>query len=508
MSEQNQNIMRNAEQNQNIVRNFSALSGRQNPMCKFFLRGNCKQGRNCKFSHVQHVQNVQIEFSPKELIIREIETAFERRRLSNIFEKMLLNKNNEYQKYYFEIHMKFRGWSVMKLKKESIVDMFLGRHLDKKNNIFDENIFKYRNVIVDNEMTLPYGYIPFLVHFFIMGFSWNTFQGAVDNEEQMMVYECYKEFIEQLQKRYTPIEFDDIIREACEFVDPETKENMVMVASHYLCEQVVQGIKEVFKNIKKRNFTSEELAEERLEAGEENFNKFIFEDFTNFINDEKNALEQNAYDLFNIRREDSESAFQKYNEKREKAIFRAKGNEKLISDANKKYEYTIKDYENKVKIFYNSIFNQNRKTMKITMTDQTQIDGFYEKFPVMLNSMIGFKTKWGTEFNMIKLPSVMCFLNNEFISKKDMYLQMIIKKIPYDVMNSMRIIEVFKELKIIDSLWNAVLESVTLENQESFCPPLLKEFLKESMGGLQEAYASQYAEKLKTFENTLTLSAY
>jgi hypothetical protein len=76
MSEQNQNIMRNAgEQNQNIMRNFSALSGRQNPMCKFFLRGNCKQGRNCKFSHVQHVQNlqnVQIEFSPKELIIREI----------------------------------------------------------------------------------------------------------------------------------------------------------------------------------------------------------------------------------------------------------------------------------------------------------------------------------------------------------------------------------------------------------------------------------------------------
>ena len=90
----------------------------------------------------------------------------------------------------------------------------------------------------------------------------------------------------------------------------------------------------MFKNIKIRNFTSEELAEERLEAGEENFNKFICEDFTNFINDEKNALEQNAYDLFNIRREDSESAFQKYNEKREKAIFRAKGNKNLIDCAN------------------------------------------------------------------------------------------------------------------------------------------------------------------------------
>jgi hypothetical protein len=116
---------------------------------------------------------------------------------------MLTNKD-DYLKYYNEIHMKFRGYSVMKLKKQSIVDIFLG-HENKQKHTFDESIFKYRNLKLDVDMLLPYGFIPFLFHFFIMGFAWNTFQGAKDMAEEGTINECYDEFVAQLQKRYLPL---------------------------------------------------------------------------------------------------------------------------------------------------------------------------------------------------------------------------------------------------------------------------------------------------------------
>jgi hypothetical protein len=253
-------------------RNFNVLAGRQNQICSFFLRGICSNGKACKF---RHTQNVDVEISPQQQIINEIDIAVNRRNLSQIFQKMLLNKNNEYKKYYNEIHMKFRGYSVMKLRRQSVVDMFLG-HEDKRNHTFDQSIFKYRNLKLDDTI-LPYGFIPFLFHFFIMGFAWNTFQGAKDIQEQSDIDECYIEFTAQLQKRYTNTEYDDIVRDACEFVDPDTKENMIMVSSHYLCDRVVVDIKEVFKNIKRRQYTLEELSEERIEVGEEKFKELLLE---------------------------------------------------------------------------------------------------------------------------------------------------------------------------------------------------------------------------------------
>lgn len=479
------------EQNQNNMRNFDALSGRQNQMCKFFLLGTCKKGKTCPFSHAQ---NKEVVLNPQQQIINEIDTSVSRRQLSNIFAKMLTNKD-DYLKYYNEIHMKFRGYSVMKLKKQSIVDTFLG-HENKQKHTFDESIFKYRNLKLGVDILLPYGFIPFLFHFFIMGFAWNTFQGAKDMAEDGTINECYDEFVAQLQKRYSDKEYDDIVREACEFVDPESKENMIMVASHYLCDRVVVDIKDVFKKIKKRAYTLEELSEERLETGEENFNKFINEDFTAFINDEYNALKENAFQLFSKRKDHPEVAYQKYQEKKDKAIFRSRGDAKMITDANQRYDYNISQYQRKVNIFYNSIFNENISRRKIILSDINWDSIFLSK----LAMFVGTKNKFGTRCNPDVLSELLRILSDELSAKKDTYMDMIIKMIPNDLMNAPQIIKSFKDKNMIDYLWNALLISITPETLNTFCPELLKEFLKEPTRGLQEAYASQYAMKIEPFQ--------
>jgi len=479
------------------VRDFNALAGRQNTMCKFFLLGICSKGNKCQFSHSK---NIEPQLSPQQKIINDIELAVIRRELGIIFQKMLLNNNDEYKTYYNEIHMKFRGYSVMKLKRQSIVDMFLGHH-NKRNNTFDESIFKYRNLKID-DMELPYGFIPFLFHFFIMGFAWNSFQGAKDIKEQLEIDECYLEFIAQLQKRYSNTEYDDIVRAACEYVDPETKENMVMVASHYLCDRVVIDIKDVFKNIKRRQYTSDELSEEREEIGEEKFNKFINQDFTTFINNEQNALKQNAFDLFTIRKDNPETAYQKYQEKCDKAISRAKKDPSIITDAKERYDYNISQYKKKIDIFYNSIFNENIERKKIKLDPINWEIVFLRR----LETFVGTKNKFGTRCNPDVLSDLIRIIQTE-ITNKDLQPQMIntlIKKIPNDLMNASHIIQIFKDKNLIDYLWNTLLDSINEENLETFCPELLKHFLNEPLQGLRDAYASQYAEKYASLEQKLS----
>jgi hypothetical protein len=487
------------DKNINIIngeRNFNALSDKQTPVCKFYLLGNCRNSK-CKFTHSL---NIEENLTDQQKIINEIEVAVNRRQIGSIFKKMLLNADNAYQKYYNEIHMKFRGYSIMKLKKQSIVDMFLGRY-DQKNHSFDENILEYRNVKIDDDIILDYGFIPFLFHFFVMGFAWNTFQGATDSQDDSNINECFDEFIVQLQKRYSDQEYDNIVRQACDFVDPDTNENMLMVASHYLCDRVVLHIKDAFKNIKRRQFTKEELSTMRTEQGEEIFNRFITDDFTNFINDEFNVNNETAFDLFNKRRDQQgvDASYQKYKDKLEKSVSRSRGNQNLIKEANKKYEYNIKQYMFKVTIFYNSIFNENVQRKKISMS----VIDYDSIFNSRLQLFVGAKNKFGSRCDPNVLSELIHLIDNELVKKKDIYMKKIINNIPNDLMNCAQIIKVFKDKKVIDYLWNKMLDSISVENRETFCPDLLKEFLKEPITGLQEAYASQYTEKLINIEQNI-----
>jgi len=447
----------------NDIRNFESLNTK--PICKFFQAGNCTRS-NCDFRH-----DNKLEISSKQKIINDIEIAYKRGRFEDIFENMLINKNGEYELYYNEFHMKFRGYSVMKLSKQSITKTIIDT-IPKDNHIM----------------------MAFLIHFIMNGFSWNTFQGAKDTEENNKVTECFDEIVSQLQKKYTNEEYDSIIIQACDFVDPETQENILMVASHYLCDIVVSHIKDAFKNIKRNDLIKN--GSNRLTLGEERYNELLSQEFTDFIHNEKNAEGHNAFALYEERANNPEVAYQKYDEKRNKAIIRAKGNKAIIQEANLRYEYNIKQYKIRLSIFYNSIFNENIKRKSIV----TNAIDYDKLFNAKLPELLGMKSRFGTRCDPNILSTLFHWINNELTTKKEKYMKLIIDKLPSDLLNSREILKLFKDSMLIDYLWSAIINSVSFENPDSKYVTLLNEILmNKEKPGLQEAYVCQYLERIIEF---------
>jgi hypothetical protein len=460
-NQQNLELNNTRDFGNNEPRNFDALNTK--PVCKFFVAGNCTR-TNCDFRH-----DNKAEISSKQKIINEIELAYKRGRFEDIFEKMLINENGEYELYYNEFHMKFRGYSVMKLSKQSIT-----------------------KTIIDTIPKENHSMMAFLFHFIMNGFSWNTFQGAKDTEENNKVIECFDEIVSQLQKKYTNEEYDLIILQACDFVDPETQENILMVASHYLCDIVVSHIKDAFKNIK-RNKLIKNSSNNRLTMGEEKYNEFLSQEFTDFIHNEKNAEGHNAFALYEERVNNPGVAYQKYDEKRNKAIIRAKNNKSIIQEANLRYEYNIKQYKIRLSIFYNSIFNENIKR-KAIVTNAIDYD---KLFNAKLPELLGMKSRFGTRCDPNILSTLFHWINNELTTKKEKYMKLIIEKLPNDLLNSREILKLFKDSMLIDYLWSAIINSVSFENPDSKYVTLLNEILmNKEKPGLQEAYVCQYLEQI------------
>jgi len=475
------------EENINILRNFNALQpnpqpDRNNPICKFFLSGNCKNGSRCKF---RHSIDIQVELTPKQKVIKEIEDAYKNGTLQDIFKKMLLNENNDYERYYFELHMKFRGWSVLKLHKKSITKEII-------------DTFKLKNYKLNNEITLTYGFIPLLFNLIINGFTWNTFQGVKDVHEENLINECLDEVIKQLQKRYSNDEYDEIVIDACSYVDPESQENMVMIATHYLCDRVVDHIKDAFKNIKRKQL-------KELTNDNPDYIRIVSEDFTNFINDETNEQNQNAFDLYNQRSINSQDAYDKYATKRDKAIRRGGESSKVIEEENKRYEYAIMRYNEKIRMFYTSIFNENIVRNKIIKTKLNLDDKHDKEFNHELSTFVGFNTKYGIRCDTDVLSFILYRFKDEYASKADLYMKMLFEKIPNKIINSRVVYDTFTKHKIniVDYLWTAMLNSISFETPLTFSSDLLNEFLKEK-GGLGESYICQYLEKLSAVTSTLS----
>ena len=485
------------EENDNILRNFEGL--RTRPVCKFFLENKCTKGNSCTFSHT--IRNVNIEDSPltpTQLIIKEIEDAIKFGNLDAIFYKMLSNKNNEYDLYYNEIHMIFRGVSVMKLKKQSII-----------KNIVDR--ISLRNVKIGST-TLKYGYMPFLYHFIIKGFSWNTFQGATNDEEYNKVIECFEELVIQLQKskvkddeipKYSDNEYDEIIVEACTYVDPRHEENIIHVATHYLCDRIVIHIKESFKNIMHKKLIKEKgndvVSKERIALGEEEFSKLLSELFEDIL-EETSVENKKAIDYYNDRNNNKKDTIQKYQEKYDKAITRAHGNQGKINEAKSRLEYNLKQIDRKLEMFYNYIFNTQIKRNKIITTEIN----YDELFNRHLNEFIGLSNRFGIRCNEIQLMSMLHLINTELKKDKDQYIQLIIDIIPSNLMNPKDIVQKFKDFNNIDLLWNHLLKSITFNKPDTFCIQLLNQFFKEEQIGLREGYIGEYLNRLSQYAATLT----
>ena len=491
------------DQNINKLRNFDALNSneeRKKTICKFFLSGKCNKGDSCQFSHNLRGEPIEEVLSPQQKIINEIDDAIKYGNLDSIFYKMLMNENDEYMKYYNELHMKFRGIAVMKLKKQSII-----------KNIIDR--ISLRNVNL-NGVNLKYGYLPFLYHFIIKGFAWNTFEGARNLEEANAVSECFLEIINQLQKekvkdssqvpKYSAIEYDEIIMEACEYLDPEIEENIIHTATHYLCDQVVIHIKESFKYVKYRELVNEmgaeKLTELRTKIGQDEFDSMLSETFDKIILD-TNSEDMQPIDLFNERKDNKDAIIQKYKDKCQKAIRRAKKQDD-IDGAHEKLAYNLKQLDFKLDIFFNSIFNTQMKRKKIIM-GKINYEDLFDK---CISKLVGIKNvRFGTPINISVLIDSLSFIRDNIKDlqyNNEYYINKIIDQIPSDLLNIGVVIDTIKNFKCIDYLWKRLINSVTLETPTSFCINLLNQFFKESNRGLKEAYCCEYLDVLFKLVNS------
>lgn len=502
MSVKEENILTYSKMTDPVTTNTRNFNGLQEPkkMCVFFLKGQCTRGSSCKFSHNIRDSMTNLEttqpLTQKQITINEIEDAIRFGNLNEIFRKMLTTEE-DYIKYYFELHMKFRGIAVMNLKGESIV-----------RNIIDR--ISLRNVTI-NGSTLKYGFMPFLFHFIMIGYSWNTFQGARNDTEYNKVSECFDDIINQLQKvkvkgnqiaKYNDQEYEAMVMESCEFVDPETYDNTIHVASHYLCDRVVQHIKDVFKSnargIMLKSIGEEELSKKRIAMGETEFSKLLNENFNNILN-ETNKEDKKAYDLFMYRKDNKTEAIDKYKSKYDKAIKRARCQEH-IDDATERLAYNLKQLDRKIDIFYTSIFSTQKK---INTFINFEID-YNAKFTNYLSKLHGVQNKWGTRIEIIELVRALHLTNTELKQDKNNCMKMLIDVISIDIMNSRDVIQSFKDSNNIDYLWNAIIKSITVDTPATFSVDVLNTFFKEEQLGLRESYIGQYLEKLYTIGKTLS----
>jgi hypothetical protein len=118
--------------------------------------------------------------------------------------------------------------------------------------------------------------------------------------------------------------------------------------------------------------------------------------------------------------------------------------------------------------------------------------------------MHGFSNKYGTRIEIIELSNLLNLINNNLKHKKDECMKLIINALPNLIMNPKDVIQKFKDMNCIDSLWNAVLNSINENTPMTFSVDLLNAFFKEEQLGLRESYICQYLEKLSNISETLS----
>jgi len=478
------------EQNINIINNrFSALqiqNESKKTICKFFLKNSCDKGNNCKYSH-----NIRDNMTkPKD----EVTDAVDNGNLNSIFEKMLSNEE-DYKKYYKKLYMRFRGYAVMNLdnKYKSIVKDIIDR-------------ISLRDVTINGEK-LKYGYMPILFHFIMTGFAWNTFQGAGSDTDYQQLIKCFSDVIEQLQKtkvkhyqipKYNDEEYDEMVIEACQYKCPDTYDNAIHVAAHYLCDNVIQHIKDTFKSNRIRKLGEDATQKLRESMTENEFNNFINKDYNEMLN-ETNITNQKAEDLFKERKTNRQDAINKYTEKYEKAKLRAGSNKALITDATNRYEYNIKNFDKKIEMFNNQVFKVIERK-RIIIKDIN----YDELFNTSLPKLHGFTNRYGIRIDITILSNLLNLINNNLKHKKDENMKLIINSLKNMIMNPKDVIQTFKDMKCLDYLWSAILNSINEDTPVTFSVDLLNVFFSEEQLGLRESYIYQYLEKLSNLSETMS----
>jgi hypothetical protein len=458
----------NEQDNKNIVKNrdFKIDTPEINKtICKFFnSKIGCKNGNNCKFIH-QIEDNwrkiIKIELSPEEACNEEVKFAISNRTLNDIFYKMV-SSIDDYEKYYFTVEYHFRNIVNWKTNKKSI-----------KKELFDT--LEKRDVIIDNGI-LPYGYIPLSMYFLYVAFSWKLFDGAPDYISQRSIEVYFDEVIDCVSTYYSFDEYKKIIKLMIGYVNPSNYATVGHMITEYFADKLMYHIKE-------------QLSEE---------------DFSIFLK-EKTKKNETMKDWFDFNNNNKTNILNKYKYKYEKDIKFLKSNEEKykteLALAKQKYEYNLSTIDNKIKYFYDAIFNESRSS---SPSFNTNID--YDKlFNNKLDNLLKSENKFGIPYDqeiMITLLNWVPMFYSHCVEEK---INMILDKIPSNLFNGNKLIDQFKSYEYILQLWNHTLSKITKNKPFSYCPELLLEFFKEEKKGIREAYIGEYINKLTTIYETLNI---
>jgi hypothetical protein len=404
---------------------------RKKALCKFYLSNKCNKGDACLFSHDFRSLDKTESLSSEEMLTNEVRDAISYGKLNSIFEKMLSSKE-QYEKYYAKLYYNFRNVIIYKTKGKSIIKEVI-------------DTVSLRNVNINGEI-LAFGYMPILFHFLMMGYTWHTFYSATDLENFQDINSCFDELIDQLTKvnvkedqvsKYNDEEYENMLREACDYVNPFTYENFIHVAAHYVCESVINHVKDKFKQIKRRKlikeFGDDIIVNMRSSMSREEFSSKLSEDFNHMLTI-KNKDNQNVIDLFNIRKDGKQLTIDKFKYKIEKA--RKSHNESIINDNIKRQDYNLANLDNKVKIF-SEIFEDAIKIIKINNTENYD-ETFNNNYTKLFRS-----TPFGIRCEIDILDKMLYLLNTELKSKKDEYIKKILDSIPAGLSNSRDVIKKF-----------------------------------------------------------------
>ena len=461
-------------------------------LCKFYnSKDGCHNGSICQYMHDTDNWRTNLELSSVELINNEVLFAINCGKLNDLFYKMLTNPD-DYNKYYKTINLNFRNIAVWKLEKKSI-----------RKNLIDTLTKTNIRDIQDGQ----YGYIPFCYHFIINGLVWRIFMGGsaiISNYEiksaitiDMDINSCIDEIIDLMSSLYDDKNaYSEIIKLTTEYVNPHTYETVLHSSTYHLCNVIMLHIKNQLKeytmNILKKKHTPEQISKLSDTLLNQHFNTLLYE---------KNKYGENILDVYNHRKNTKDEMINKYNQiyqKNETFALRQKNSKELIEHAKVMLKYSIDSLTSKLTSFHNDIFDQTKYQHKIVLTiDYNTI--FHNKLKNILKS----ENKLGVPCDVNLLQDLINFISMHFNNSKEEKINKILSLLPKNIMNANKIKDVFNEKNMIDFLWSYIMNSVTIENPLSLCPPILYECMNEEKIGIREAYFGEFCKRIQDITDFL-----
>jgi hypothetical protein len=421
--------------------------------CRFFKTPlGCKNGHTCKFIHDDGNWREVVELSPEEKLKDEVVKSILYGTFGDIANKML-SSEEDYNKYYNLVENQFRGVAIWKLQNRSI-----------NKNLFQT--LKHFNVSFDEDSVLPYGYMPFCLHFLFAGLSWKTFDGSTDVAGYRAIEGCIDEVIDSVATIYKD-EYKHVLKMTAQYCNPKYGDNIAHTAAYFVCDKILYHIKE--------------------QLSPEDFNELIME---------KNAEDQNVRQVFESRRSEIDKLKDAYKYKYESNIRRAKDKEEH-EKADQMYKFNLSDLNRKIKYFEDQFFIEyERVKFKFAAND---IDS---KFNTLLSTLLKASNKFGIPYDRSCLIELFNQINMNFKDKVDEKINLILSKIPNNLSNVDHLIKDFKDKGYTEHLWKFTMNSINEKTPLSFCQLLLYEFFKASVG-LREACMGEYIMKLQNIYDNL-----